>query len=148
SSKGFTGTHLEFCSFEVRGLVLYRPTAKHCSNNILQREHRSSKGFVGTDVDFSCINSFCPLASRLYLRLVMISSDNIIMYHLPSSKGFDVTQLITFPPAHPSFLALLMSPELSSRSTVLASEACCCTGQQPSIVAITYYNENIVAPRV
>src|SRR5699024_9498841 len=23
----------------------------------------------------------------------------------------------------------------------------CCTGQQPSIVAITYYNENIVAPR-
>src|SRR5699024_11454476 len=38
SSKAFAGTRLEFRSFEVRGLVLYRRTAKHSSNNILQRE--------------------------------------------------------------------------------------------------------------
>src|SRR5699024_4611980 len=92
NSKGFAGTQLEFCSFEVRGLVLYRPAAKHCSNNILQREHRSSKGFAGTHVEICCIHN--------------------------------------------------------SSSAVLKLEAWCCTGLQPSIVAITYYNEYIVALRV
>src|SRR5699024_4558750 len=42
----------------------------------------------------------------------------------------------------------MVSTEHNSSSAVLKLEAWCCTGQKPSIVAITYYNQNIVAPRV
>src|SRR5699024_7693298 len=78
----------------------------------------------------------------------MLCSNNIIRYHRRSSKGFAGTQLIKSRPAHPPFFTFLMCDFVYTASTVLASEGCCCTGQQPSIVAITYYNENIVAPRV
>src|SRR5699024_3570322 len=78
SSKGFAGTQLEFRSFEVRGLVLYRPTAKHCSYNILQREHRSSKGFAGTHVEICCILSFGAWGLRLYPLGAMLCSSNKI----------------------------------------------------------------------
>src|SRR5699024_12476863 len=51
SSNGFAGTQLEFRSFEVRGLVLYRPAAKHCSNNILQREQDRKSVVEGKSVE-------------------------------------------------------------------------------------------------
>src|SRR5699024_2771620 len=78
----------------------------------------------------------------------MLCSNNIIRYHRPSSKGFAGTQLINSRPAHLPFFTFFMCGFVYTASTVLASEGCCCTGQQPSIVAITYYNENIVGPRV
>src|SRR5699024_2439717 len=74
-------------------MVLYMPAAKQCSNNILQRELRSSKGFAGTHFEICCIHSFGDRGLRLYPLGAMLCSNNIIRYHRRSSKGFAVTQL-------------------------------------------------------
>src|SRR5699024_5685797 len=78
----------------------------------------------------------------------MLSSNNIIRYHRRSSKGFAGTQLINSRQAHPPFFTFLMCGFVYTASTVLASEGCCCTGQQPSIVPILHYAHTILAPRV
>src|SRR5699024_8884719 len=78
----------------------------------------------------------------------MLCSNNIIRYHRRSSKGFAGTQLINSRPAHPPFFSFLMCGFVYTTSTDLASEGCCCTVQQPSIVAITYYTETLIAPMV
>src|SRR5699024_10109994 len=78
----------------------------------------------------------------------MLCSNKIIRYHRRSSKGFAGTHLINSRPAHPPFFTFLMCGFVYTASTVLASEFCCCTGQQPSIVLITYSTLFLAAPRV
>src|SRR5699024_969819 len=128
SSKGFAGTQLEFRSFEVRGLVLYRPAAKHCSNNIYYSE-----------------NILVPRVSPEHMSR---STASTALEPEGCGCTHEAPCSVATTSKGPTVLAPKVSPEHNSSSAVLKLEAWCCTGQQPSIVAITYYNENIVAPRV
>src|SRR5699024_6433966 len=78
----------------------------------------------------------------------MLCSNNIIRYRCRSSKGFARTQLINSRPAHPPFFTFLMYGFVYTACTVLASEGCGCTEQEPTIVATRYYSQNIEAPKV
>src|SRR5699024_6001955 len=78
----------------------------------------------------------------------MLCSTNIIRYHRRNSKGFSGTQLINSRPAHPPFFTFLMSGFVYTASTVLSSEGCCCTGQQPSFPARPSSNHTVLALKV
>src|SRR5699024_9087772 len=106
-----------------------------CSNNIIRYHSRSSKGFAGTQLEF---RSFEVRGLLLYRPATKHCSNNILQREHRSSKGFAGTHVV----------ALKVSPEHNSSSAVLKLEACCCTGLQLSIVAITYYYDTIVAPGV